>query len=112
MYARSDLPVLQRPVESATYTAGDYRTALSDEGITCSMSRKGNCWDNAVAESCFASIKKDLIHRERFPTRAAATSAIFEYVERFYNRIRRHSSLGYMTPVQFREYNATLANSA
>lgn len=104
--------LLHHTDRGSTYTAGDYRKALADQGVTCSMSRKGNCWDNSVAESCFATIKKDLIHRERFATRTEATSAIFEYVERFYNRIRRHSSLGYMTPVQFREYNTTVAEVA
>lgn len=101
--------LLHHTDRGSTYTAGDYRDALAAQGITCSMSRKGNCWDNSVAESCFATIKKDLVHRTRFETRKSAISAIFEYVERFYNRVRRHSSLGYMTPVQFREYNTTPA---
>jgi len=101
--------LLHHTDRGSTYTAGNYRDALNERGITCSMSRKGNCWDNAVAESCFASIKKDLVHRRRFESRQEATEAIFEYVERFYNRIRRHSSLNYMTPVEFREYNTATA---
>ena len=104
--------LLHHTDRGSTYTAGDYRDALNDRGITCSMSRRGNCWDNAVAESCFATIKKDLVHRRTFATRAEATTAIFEYVEHFYNRVRRHSSLDYMTPIEYREYNATTALAA
>lgn len=89
----------------SNYTAGDYREELSDRGIKISMSRKGNCWDNAVAESFFATIKKELIHRYRFKTRREAAAAIFEYIEVFYNRIRKHSLLGYTSPVQYRNKN-------
>ena len=89
----------------SNYTAKDYRQALSDRGIQTSMSRKGNCWDNAVAESFFATIKKELIHRYRFKTRRQAAAAIFEYIEVFYNRVRIHSQLGYTSPAQFRRNN-------
>jgi transposase InsO family protein len=65
------------------------------------MSRKGDCWDNAVAESFFATLKTELVHGEDWPTRAAARSAIFEYLEVFYNRRRRHSSIGYVSPEEF-----------
>jgi len=64
------------------------------------MSRKGECLDNAPMESFFASLKKELVHRQRFKTRAQAKIAIFEYIEVFYNRQRRHSGIGYQTPVQ------------
>ena len=64
-----------------------------------SMSRKGDCWDNAVSESFFATIKKELVRDHQFHTRAAAKSELFEYIEVFYNRRRIHSSLGYRTPV-------------
>lgn len=94
------------------YASGDYRDALRDRGITCSMSRKGNCWDNAVAESFFATLKVELCHHERFPTRAAATAAIRDYVERFYNAERRHSSLGYVSPVEFELMAQTVALAA
>ena len=87
----------------SNYTAKDYRKALSNRGIQCSMSRKGNCWDNAVSESFFATIKKALIHRFTFTTRREAAAAIFEYIEVFYNRVRKHSQLGYTSPVQFRK---------
>ena len=89
----------------SNYTAKDYRKALSDRGIQSSMSRKGNCWDNAVAESFFATIKKELIHRYKFATRREAVAAIFEYIEVFYNRVRKHSKLGYNSPAQFRRNN-------
>lgn len=96
----------------SNYTAKDYRKALLDRGIQCSMSRKGNCWDNSVAESFFATIKKELIHRYKFETRRQAASAIFEYIEVFYNRVRKHSKLGYTSPAQFRRDNQTAAVAA
>ena len=65
------------------------------------MSRKGNCWDNAVAESFFATLKTELVHDANWSTRAEARSAIFEYLEIFYNRRRRHSSIGYVSPEEF-----------
>jgi transposase InsO family protein len=65
------------------------------------MSRKGNCWDNAVAESFFSSLKMELVHEADFATREQARAALFEYIEVFYNRQRRHSSLGYLSPVDF-----------
>jgi len=86
----------------STYTAGDYRDLLADNGIECSMSRKGDCWDNSVAESFFATLKKELVHRTRFATRQQARVAIFEYIEVFYNRQRLHSTIGYKTPTQVR----------
>ncbi len=73
------------------------------------MSRKGNCWDNAVAESFFATIKKELIHRNKYSTRREAVAAIFEYIEVFYNRIRKHSQLGYISPAEFRRDNQPAA---
>jgi putative transposase len=83
------------------YASEHYRRLLSGHGITCSMSRRANCWDNAPMESFFASLKKELVHDEDYATRAEARSSIFEYIEVFYNRVRRHSSLGYRTPVEY-----------
>lgn len=83
------------------YASGDYQDALKERGVVCSMSRKGNCWDNAVAESFFATLKTELIYPRRFATRREAKEAIFDYVEVFYNRRRRHSTLGYLSPVDF-----------
>jgi transposase InsO family protein len=82
------------------YAGGKYRKLIGKAHLTQSMSRKGECLDNAPMESFFASLKKELVHRQRFRTRAQAKAAIFEYIEVFYNRQRRHSSIGYQTPVQ------------
>ena len=90
------------------YASEHYQRRLSEEGITCSMSRRGNCWDNAPMESFFASLKKELVHDEDYATRDEATASIFEYIEAFYNRVRRHSSLGYVAPAEFeRTHNQT-----
>lgn len=83
------------------YASTDYQEALKKHGFVCSMSRKGDCWDNAVAESFFATVKTELIYPRRFATRAEAREAIFDYVEVYYNRRRRHSTLGYVSPVDF-----------
>jgi transposase InsO family protein len=91
------------------YASGDYQTALHKAGITCSMSRKANCWDNAVAESFFGTLKIELIYPRIFSTRAIARTVIAEWIEVFYNRQRIHSTIGYLTPVQFEEnYWSTL----
>jgi transposase InsO family protein len=82
------------------YAGTDYQAILARHGLRCSMSRRGNCLDNAPMESFFGSLRNELVHRTRFPTREAARRAIFEYVEIIYNRRRRHSGLGYLTPVQ------------
>ena len=90
------------------YASEHYRRRLEEERITCSMSRRGNCWDNAPMESFFASLKKELVHGEDYATRAEATASIFEYLEAFYNRVRRHSSLGYVAPAEYeRAHNQT-----
>jgi transposase InsO family protein len=83
------------------YASGRFQTLLKDQGYLCSMSRKGNCWDNAPAESFFHTLKTELIHHRRFETREQAKQEIFEYIEVFYNRQRKHSTLGYRTPVEF-----------
>lgn len=83
------------------YASEHYQRLLRKHGVTCSMSRKGNCWDNAPMESFFATLKKELIHQERYATRAEARRSVFEYIEVFYNRERRHSALGYVSPAEF-----------
>ena len=83
------------------YASHDYRSLLDANGIVCSMSRKGDCWDNAVAESFFGGLKSELVNDADFATRAEARTALFEYIEVFHNRQRLHSSLGYLTPVEF-----------
>ena len=82
------------------YAGGDYRKLIKKAKLTQSMSRKGECLDNAPMESFFASLKKELVHLQRFKTRAQAKAAIFEYIEVFYNRQRCHSGVGYQTPQQ------------
>ena len=82
-------------IEPAQYACGDYRKLLRLHGIKASMSRKGNCLDNAPMESFFGSLKTELVHRTRFSTRREARAALFEYIEIFYNQRRRHSSIGY-----------------
>ena len=83
------------------YASEDYQQLLEARGIQCSMSRKGNCWDNAVAESFFSSLKMERVHEADFATHEQARAAIFESIEVVYNRKRRHSSLGYVSPVDF-----------
>lgn len=83
------------------YASRAYRAVLAAQGITSSMSRAGDCWDNAVAESFFATLKVEGLQQTVFPTRAAARQVIFEYMEGFYNPRRRHSSLGYLSPVDY-----------
>ena len=78
-----------------------YRGILAARGIVCSMSRRANCWDNAPMESFFASLKRELTHDEVYATRQEATASIFEYIEVFFNRVRRHSSLGYVSPDEY-----------
>ena len=85
------------------YTSKAYRDALRARAIVCSMSRRGDCWDNAVVESFFATLKLELIHRRSFRTREEARLAIFDYIEVFYNRQRSHSYLGYMSPEEFEQ---------
>ena len=82
------------------YASHDYRTALAASGITASMSRKGDCYDNAPMESFFHTLKTERVHHRKYATRAEAQCDIFAYIEGFYNRIRRHSSIGYISPIE------------
>lgn len=88
------------------YASEHYRETLARRGIECSMSGVGQCWDNAPVESFFASLKRELIHDEKLITRERTKANVFEYIEVFYNRVRLHSSLGYVSPAEFeRAYN-------
>ena len=96
------MTLLRRPVETAQYACDSYRKLLRLHRITASMSRKGNCLDNAPMESFFSSLKTEMVHRTKFQRRREAKAALFEYIEIFYNRQRRRSSIGYRTPAQAR----------
>ena len=85
------------------YRSGEYREILEEHQIQPSMSRKGNCWDNAVMESFFSRLKVELVYAENFKTSKLAYQGLFEYIELFYNRVRRHSSLGYQSPAKYEE---------
>ena len=89
------------------YAAGSYRQALCEHGIASSMSRKGDCFDNACAESFISTLKNELVHHVQFKTREEARTAIFDYIEVFYNRQRLHQTLGYLSPAEF-ERRATV----
>jgi transposase InsO family protein len=95
--------VLHHSDRGSQYACGDYRRMLTAAGLTCSMSRKGDCWDNAVAESFFATLKTELVAGAAWATREDARAAVFEYIEVWYNRHRRHSVLGYVSPVQYEQ---------
>jgi transposase InsO family protein len=86
--------------QGCQYTSTLHREVLAQHGISVSMSRRGQCWDNAVAESFFGTLKNELVHRRHWATRAELHAAVFEYIEVFYNRRRKHSSLGYKTPAE------------
>ena len=83
------------------YASHAFQNKLTEYGMICSMSRKGNCWDNAPTESFFNSLKNERVHGTRYETRVAATADLFDYIEVFYNRSRRHSTLGYKSPIRF-----------
>jgi putative transposase len=83
------------------YASEHYQRALAGHGIVCSMSRRASCWDDAPMESFFATLKKELVHDEDYATREEARASLFEFIEAFYNRVRRHSSLGYMSPAAY-----------
>jgi len=93
------------------YASEAFQAKLRDYGMLCSMSRKGNCWDNAPTESFFNSLKNERVHGQRYHTREQATADLFEYIEVFYNRRRRHSALGSRSPVGFMQ-DWTLAQHA
>jgi putative transposase len=102
-------PLLLHSDQGSQYAAAHYRTMLANNGIECSMSRKGNCWDNAVAESFFHTLKAELVHHEEYRSRAEAKASIFEYIEVFYNRQRRHSHIGQMAPLVFEAANLAVS---
>lgn len=98
---RPEANLMHHSDRGSQYASAAFQQLLRDENITCSMSRKGNCYDNAVMESFFASLKKELVHQEDYQTRAEARHSLFEYIEVFYNQQRLHSALGYMSPAEY-----------
>jgi putative transposase len=95
--------VLVHPDQGSQYTSDDYQRTLKKYGMISSMSRRGNCWDNAVAESFFHSLKTERTHHEKYRNRTHARLRVFEYIEVFYNRSRKHSSVNYMAPLVYEE---------
>ena len=83
------------------YASADYQNILKEHGMVCSMSRKGNCYDNAVAESFFGRLKSEWVNHHRYLSRSEAIQSLFYYIEIFYNRKRRHSSINYVTPQEY-----------
>jgi transposase InsO family protein len=101
--------VLRRPLDPVQYTSNDYAVLAEDLGVTLSVGRKGECWDNAVSESWFATLKTELVETRPWPTRDGLRRAIFEFIEGWYNTRRLHSSLGYRSPA---EYEVTIHQEA
>jgi putative transposase len=99
---------LRRTLESAQYASDQFRRLMADHGVVCSMSRSGNVWDNAAMESFFSSLKTERTARKVYRTRDDAKADVFDYIERFYNPKRRHSTIGYLSPIEF-ERRAGLA---
>ena len=93
--------MLHHSDRGSQYASDDYQGLLAAHGITASMSRAGDCYDNAVMESFFGTLKTELVHHEPYATRDQARASIFEYIEGFYNRTRLHSTLGYRSPEAF-----------
>jgi putative transposase len=100
--------VVHHSDQGSQYTSEQFRLLLDDNGVNCSMSRSGNVWDNAAMESFFSSLKTERTARKVYRTRAQAKADVFDYIERFYNLKRRHSTLGYLSPIEF-ERKAGLA---
>jgi putative transposase len=96
-----DKPQIHHSDRGSQYTSDDFRDLLKKHGIECSMSGRGNCYDNAPVESFFSSLKRERVRRQTYRTREEAKADVFDYIEYFYNRKRRHSTLGYLSPVEF-----------
>lgn len=98
--------LLHHSDRGSQYTSEQFQRLMADQGVACSMSRAGNCWDNAAMESFFSSLKTERTARKTYRTRDEAKADVFDYIERFYNPRRRHSTLGYLSPVAFEEQAA------
>ena len=95
--------LLHHSDQGSQYTSQQFQMLMNDNGVTCSMSRSGNVWDNAAMESFFSSLKTERVRRQLYQSRDAARADVFDYIERFYNTTRRHSTIGYLSPVEFEE---------
>ena len=93
--------LLHHSDQGSQYSSAQFQRLMTDSGIVCSMSRSGNVWDNAAMESFFSSLKTERTARKIYRTRNEAKADVFDYIERFYNAIRRHSTIGYLSPVEF-----------
>lgn len=100
--------LLHHSDQGSQETSEQFQKLMADNGVLCSMSRAGNVWDNAATESFFSSLKTERIGKKTYRTRDAARADVFDYIERFYNTVRRHSTIGYISPVEF-ERKAGLA---
>ena len=100
---RPKAPVMIHSDQGSQFGSDDFNRWCKDNRLVPSMSRRGNCWDNAVAESFFSSLKKERIKRRIYPTRDDAKSDVFDYIEGFYNRVRRHSHLDQLSPMDFEQ---------
>lgn len=93
--------LLHHSDQGSQYTSEQFQRLMADNGVTCSMSRSGNVWDNAAMESFFSSLKTERIGKKVYRTRVQAKADVFDYIECFYNPTRRHSTLGYLSPIDF-----------
>ena len=93
--------LLHHSDQGSQYTSEQFQRLMADNGVACSMSRSGNVWDNAAMESLFSSLKTERVARKIYRTRKQAKAEVFDYIERFYNPTRRHSTLGYLSPMDF-----------
>jgi hypothetical protein len=100
--------LLHHSDQGSQYTSEDFQRLLSAQGIVCSMSRRGDCWDNAAMESFFSTLKTERVSRSHYATREEARADIFDYIERFYNPKRRHSTLGQVSPIEFERRQLSL----
>jgi putative transposase len=108
---RPEAGLVHHSDQGSQYVSLAFGQQARDAGIAMSMGSRGDCYDNAVAESFFATLKKELVHRQPWPTRRDLGSAVFEYIEAFYNRQRRHSTLGYLSPEQYEQTTLTTPNN-
>ena len=111
-YAHLPLEVLRRPLDSAQYTSWAFGRRLRAAGLLGSMGSIGDCFDNSMAESFFGTLQLELLDRHRWTSRQELASAIFDYVEAFYNPRRRHSSIGHLSPVEFESRHTVEADAA